>query len=67
MTNRVCYVKQNRRSKYNKEKISIITFRTQATNASTTNANIAYDLMSYNMASTTLTIETSLSHYVCIT
>jgi len=39
--------------------MSIITFRTQATDTSTTTnyANAAYDLLPYNMASATLTMQ----------
>jgi len=60
-------VKQNKCSKYSNEQISIIRFRTQATNTSITAdcANVAYDLLPHNMASATLTIEMmSLLPYV---
>jgi len=41
--------------------ISIIRFRTQATNTSTTTnyANVAYDLLPHHMASATLPIESN--------
>ena len=59
----VCYVKQIRRSKYIDQQISIIRFRTQNTNTSTTTnyTNVAYDLLPYNMEPATLTINTCSS------
>ena len=52
-------------SKYSNEQaqkqFSIIRFRTKATNTSTArnNANVAYDPLPYNMATATLTIDST--------
>jgi len=54
------YFNQNRRSKYISEQQVYSRFRTQAQTSTTTNhANVDYDLLTYNMASATLTTESS--------
>jgi len=56
-------ITQYTKHKNSNEQINIVRFRTQATNTSTTTnyTNIAHDLLPYNMASATLTIESNNS------
>ena len=55
-------------SRHSKYQISIIRFRTQATNSSTTAnyANVAYNSLTYNMPSATLTIESKANEVIFI-